>query len=111
MAQTKVVADDEDSEEEFTFLSSVREWVKENDQACSDEDSLRDFNLKVRFQGHVETTPPDHLSAILRVLSSQVCVGIDSSSPPKQPTEVSAQVAPMLARWAFLIEQLYRRRG
>jgi len=72
VAVTAEEAEDEDDDEDESLLGSVRTWMKEHsrEKDITDAESVRDFNLKVRFQGHVDSTPPDHLGAILHVLAA-----------------------------------------
>merc|ERR1711879_549873 len=92
--------DDDDDDVEETLTDSVRGWMKSNDQAQSDDSSLRDFNLKVRFQGHVDSTPPEHFRAMLQVIAEQIRESPDVSSA-KQPNAVSKIADPILARWGY----------
>lgn len=100
--------DDDEDEEDDTLLGSVRIWMVGNEQARTDDESLHDFNLKVRFQGHVSTTPPDHLGAILHVLSEQVCDDFDLVSM-KQPALVAKRVKLRIVRWAYILNELYKK--
>jgi len=103
-------AGDEDDEDiDATLIDSVRDWMAAQEQAPTGEESMRDFNLKVRFQGHVETTPPDHLSAILHILSAQISKAIDPANPPKQPAEVAKGASLALAKWTHVVAELYKR--
>merc|ERR1712232_181300 len=70
-------ASDEDTQEDKSLLASVRRWMSEYGQADFGDETLRDFNLKVRFQGHVNTTPPDHLECILEVMSTDAYKTLD----------------------------------
>eukprot|EP00929_Paragymnodinium_shiwhaense_P051887 TRINITY_DN26043_c0_g1_i3.p1 TRINITY_DN26043_c0_g1~~TRINITY_DN26043_c0_g1_i3.p1 ORF type:complete len:309 (+),score=144.07 TRINITY_DN26043_c0_g1_i3:186-1112(+) len=103
----EAAAEDSDEEGDETLLDSVRTWMKENESEKTDADSLRDFNLKVRFQGHVESTPPDHLECILQVMA------MDSYKSQlldlKQPSAVEKKMAPTVRRLAYLIGELYKK--
>lgn len=46
------------------------------EQAAVTKDSLHEFNLQVRFQGHVEKTPPDHLKEVLAILTAQASLRV-----------------------------------
>jgi len=97
--------DDDDDDEPEDLKASVRKWMCEVDLKDLQE-PLSDFNLKVRFQGHVESTPPDHIRAMLQVLVDQACA--DSSfGSLKQPMAVAKAVEPALVRWAKILEPLY----
>merc|ERR1719253_942072 len=74
MAQTKVEdGEDEEEDDEDDLKSSIKKWMAEQEDPENMEDALHDFNLKVRFQGHVDSTPPDHLTCILELLVEQAC--------------------------------------
>merc|ERR1711879_695329 len=100
--------DDDDDDVEETLTDSVRGWMKANDQSQTDDSSLRDFNLQVRFQGHVDSTPPDHLRSMLQVIAEQIQ---DDSvvSSAKQPNAVAKIANPILARWGYLLGEFYKR--
>merc|ERR1712110_1350513 len=61
---------------------------------------------KVRFQGHVDSTPPDHLGAMLHVaaMNSFTEFKLDSL---KQPAAVQKKVEPVISKWAFLLSEFY----
>jgi hypothetical protein len=105
-AKPEEIDDDDDVEE--NLLESVRSWISEQKDSTIDKETLRDFNLKVRFQGHVETTPPDHLAAILEVLSFEVFKEKKLENS-KQPAAVLKEVQPTFARWACMLDQLYNK--
>jgi len=96
-------ADDDEPED---LLSTVRKWMAEQEGQVH-SDILHDFNLKVRFQGHVDTTPPDHILAIIRVIVEETCSQCDLAAPKIQPTAVVKKVEPAIVRWAPLLEPLY----
>lgn len=96
--------DDEPDEEDL--LSSVRRWMSEQDAKVT-KGLLSDFNLKVRFQGHVESTPPDHLNCVIRLVCEEACAGCDLTSAKLQPTAVQKKAAPLLERWLPILEPLY----
>ena len=50
----------EEEEDDEDLASSVERWMKEQDEKIGKE-ALRDFNMKVRWQGHVNSLPADHL--------------------------------------------------
>lgn len=105
MAKVEDLEDEDDDDEPEDLLASVRKWMEE--QATVTKEALHDFNMKVRFQGHVETTPPDHLKAILRVITEQACAVCDLAAPKLQPTIVAQKAEPLVAKWAPLLEPLY----
>lgn len=109
MATTKTedVAEDSDEEEE-TLLGSVKRWMTENDETETGADSMRDFNLKVRFQGHVDSTPPDHLECILQVMAAEQYNKLELSSV-KQPAAVEKKIQPIMKRWAGLLGGLFKK--
>jgi len=98
--------DDEDADPE-DLLGSVRRWICEQKNEQITKDSIRDFNMKVRFQGHVDSTPPDHLRCILRVVVQEACAGCDLAAPKLQPGAVAKRVQPCVERWAPLLEVLF----
>jgi hypothetical protein len=100
---------DGDVEDDESLIDSVRKWMAEHREIASDDNSLRDFNLKVRFQGHTATTPPDHLAAVMQVLAWQCCMELDHAQPLKQPSDMAQVAAPMLARWTLIVGELYNR--
>lgn len=107
-AKVEEGGDDEDSDEDEDLKWSIKKWMKEQEDPENMEDALRDFNLKVRFQGHVDSTPPDHVAAILTLLVEQACA--DSSlGALKQPMAVAKVVEPLLVRWAKILEPLYEK--
>jgi len=101
-------AEDEDEEDDDEgaddLLGSVRRWMSEQTEVS--DNSVNDFNLKVRFQGHVDSTPPDHLGAILNVLVEQMCVVCDLSAPKLNPQTVCKAFLPPLQKWAPLLRSL-----
>lgn len=107
-AKVEEGGDDEDSDEDEDLKWSIKKWMKEQEDPENMEDALRDFNLKVRFQGHVDSTPPDHVAAILTLLVEQACA--DSSlGALKQPMAVAKVVEPLVVRWAKILEPLYEK--
>ena len=48
----------------------------EQDEKITKE-SLRDFNMKVRWQGHVNTLPADHLGRVRGWKQYQISAGAD----------------------------------
>merc|ERR1719356_140466 len=112
-AKGKEEPDDEGDEEEDEdlpedFLGAVRKFMKDLQEDVT-TDTLREFNLQVRFQGHEKTTPPDHLGAILRVLVEDACAACDLATPKLQPTAVAQSVKPAITRWTPLLRILYRK--
>eukprot|EP00928_Gymnodinium_smaydae_P012420 TRINITY_DN14504_c0_g1_i1.p1 TRINITY_DN14504_c0_g1~~TRINITY_DN14504_c0_g1_i1.p1 ORF type:complete len:336 (-),score=108.35 TRINITY_DN14504_c0_g1_i1:66-932(-) len=106
--ETAAAEDDDDDEAEETLVDSVRIWMAANDQEKSDDDSLRDFNLKVRFQGHVDSTPPDHLQAMLQVIAEEAKAD-EEVMAAKQPNAVAKKFDKVLARWGYLLGEFYKR--
>jgi len=107
MLKGEALEEEEDDEDDAgDFASSVRQWMSEQEDKVS-KDALRDFNMKVRFQGHVDTTPPDHLGCILRLIFQEACGACDLTAPKLQPTAVAKKAGPLLTRWAPLLEPLY----
>lgn len=102
-------ADEESDDEADDLLSSVRRWMNEQAEGKLPSDSNRDFNLKVRFQGHVDSTPPDHITCILHVLCEVGCKGLDLSNPKVSPAVVAKGVGPSIARFAPILEVLYEK--
>eukprot|EP00930_Biecheleria_cincta_P086825 TRINITY_DN76073_c0_g1_i1.p1 TRINITY_DN76073_c0_g1~~TRINITY_DN76073_c0_g1_i1.p1 ORF type:complete len:347 (-),score=116.76 TRINITY_DN76073_c0_g1_i1:150-1190(-) len=98
--------DNDDEPDEEDLMSSVRRWMSEQDAKVT-KGLLSDFNLKVRFQGHVDSTPPDHLNCVLRLVFEEACQGCDLTSAKLQPTAVQKKVAPLLERWLPILEPLY----
>eukprot|EP00440_Ansanella_granifera_P011896 gb/GFBE01012928.1/.p1 GENE.gb/GFBE01012928.1/~~gb/GFBE01012928.1/.p1 ORF type:complete len:341 (+),score=92.95 gb/GFBE01012928.1/:1-1023(+) len=109
MKESKVTddADSDDDDAAENLVDSVRAWMSHQGETKIDSEALRDFNLKVRFQGFVETTPPDHLGAMLEVIASQACAGSDLLS--KQPAAVADHVRSTMSRWTFMLDQLYSK--
>mmetsp|Transcript_59049 Transcript_59049/g.127742 ORF Transcript_59049/g.127742 Transcript_59049/m.127742 type:complete len:311 (+) Transcript_59049:28-960(+) len=100
--------DDDDEVEDEDLLASVRRWMGgPRDEKLRAEELLHDFNLSVRFQGHVDTTPPDHLGALLRVLTEDVCRELDLQAPKIQPGAVAKKAKPFVETWVFIIEEFY----
>eukprot|EP00933_Yihiella_yeosuensis_P016501 TRINITY_DN14067_c0_g2_i1.p1 TRINITY_DN14067_c0_g2~~TRINITY_DN14067_c0_g2_i1.p1 ORF type:complete len:355 (-),score=139.19 TRINITY_DN14067_c0_g2_i1:66-1130(-) len=111
MKEAKVEAGDEEEEEEEdeSLVGCVRTWMGEQpDGEAANKETLRDFNLKVRFQGHVETTPPDHLASMLEVIVSQLFKE-KSLGSVKQPNVVEEKVTPTIQRWSYMIDKLYEK--
>jgi hypothetical protein len=100
--------DEDDDDEDTSLLGCVRTWMAEQDGQTIDGDSVRDFNLKVRFQGHVESTPPDHLGATLQVIAAKCFTEMELASV-KQPQVVAKKVQPTVAKWAPLLETFYTK--
>mmetsp|Transcript_66535 Transcript_66535/g.184212 ORF Transcript_66535/g.184212 Transcript_66535/m.184212 type:complete len:227 (+) Transcript_66535:255-935(+) len=105
-------ADEDDSEEaddkdEPSLLDDVRAWMAGCGQAEAGEDALHDFNLKVRFQGHLETTAPEHLGALLQVLAAQAWQELGLATPA-QPVGIQERARHLVARWACMLGLLYQ---
>lgn len=100
--------DDEDDGPE-DLLSSVKRWMAEHETEKPDKESVKDFNMKVRFQGHVDSTPPDHLHCILQLLVAEACASCDLSAPKLQPAAVSKKVTPVIAKWSIMLGHLYSK--
>mmetsp|Transcript_26224 Transcript_26224/g.54818 ORF Transcript_26224/g.54818 Transcript_26224/m.54818 type:complete len:342 (-) Transcript_26224:60-1085(-) len=101
---------DEDGVEDFP--TSVRRWMNEQPQTLG-EDPMRDFNMQVRFQGHVDTTPTDHLGCLLSILFEEACstcISEAAASKKKlQPMAIAKKLEKPLTRWAPLLKALYRK--
>jgi len=106
LKEEDVEADNDDEPDEEDLMSSVRRWMSEQDAKVT-KGLLSDFNLKVRFQGHVETTPPDHLNCLLRLVFEEACAGCDLTSSKLQPTAVQKKAAPLLERWLPILEPMH----
>ncbi|CAE8642434.1 unnamed protein product [Polarella glacialis] len=102
--------EDDDSEDEVdeTLLSSTRAWMALHPPAPANEEFFRDFNLKIRLQGHVESTPPDHLRAMLQVITLQAFEDPDILSAT-QPAAVAEKLKPVLDKWAYMLGNLYSK--
>lgn len=98
--------DEEDEEEDSSLLGSVKRWMDEVKDEKIDADHLKDFNLKVRFQGHVDSTPPDHVSCILKILCNEILKDLDMSKPKMQPTVFSKKAEAILEKWSPLVNAL-----
>mmetsp|Transcript_13405 Transcript_13405/g.24669 ORF Transcript_13405/g.24669 Transcript_13405/m.24669 type:complete len:290 (+) Transcript_13405:47-916(+) len=102
---------EEDEEDMEDLEASVRRWMSEQPDTIGDQDAkdtLQDFNMSVRFQGHVDSTPPDHVGSILKVISEECCK-IVTVGEKLQPTTVSKQVEPLMSKWGGVLEQLVGR--
>lgn len=108
-ASKEEAGENDDEEDGDDLLSSVREWMAEQGDGKVPKQALSDFNMKVRFQGHVESTPPDHLFCILRVLVEEALKGIELSAPKLQPTAVAQKAEVAMTRWRALLEVLYKK--
>eukprot|EP00441_Pelagodinium_beii_P032690 CAMPEP_0197626184 /NCGR_PEP_ID=MMETSP1338-20131121/5268_1 /TAXON_ID=43686 ORGANISM="Pelagodinium beii, Strain RCC1491" /NCGR_SAMPLE_ID=MMETSP1338 /ASSEMBLY_ACC=CAM_ASM_000754 /LENGTH=365 /DNA_ID=CAMNT_0043196703 /DNA_START=69 /DNA_END=1166 /DNA_ORIENTATION=- len=104
----EVEEDDSDDDEVEDLASSTRRWMKEQPEKVA-KDAMRDFNMKVRFQGHVDTTPPDHIACILMHIFEEACSGVDLKDAKLQPQKVAKKAEPLLTRWAPLLEPLYEK--
>merc|ERR1712232_1249944 len=101
-------AEDDDDDEDLSLLGCVRSWMADQEGASTNSESLHDFNLKVRFQGHVESTPPDHMGAVLQAIAMQSCTELELVSA-KQPAVVAKKVQPIISKWAFLLAEFYKK--
>lgn len=111
MARGNVAADEGDSDsevEEETLRTSIVRWMSEQEQNIP-ADILHDFNMKVRFQGHVDTTPPDHLRALLQILVEEACKDVDLSVGKLQPTVVAKPAEKQFKRWCPLLTSLEKK--
>jgi len=109
---TGIAAADEvedDDEELDTLHGSVRVWMREQEPGTIPEDAVRDFNMKVRFQGHVDSTPPDHLGAILTVLLEEALGACDLKADKIQPGAVAKALTQSAERWVNLLRGLYSK--
>lgn len=109
MKEAKPAGEDEEEsdDEDESLVGSVRTWMGRW-EGDVDKDAIRDFNLKVRFQGHVDSTPPDHLASILEVIASDLLSNFDLAAA-KQPSAVSTKAEPMFEKWSTLLEQLLEK--
>lgn len=101
----KLEGDDDDEGEGEDLAASVARWMSEQEEIT--KESLRDFNMKVRWQGHVNTLPADHLGCILKILFKDACVSCDLSGK-LQPTAVAEKLKAPLARWGPVLEPMYQ---
>lgn len=101
----KLEGDDDDEGEGEDLGASVARWMSEQEEIT--KESLRDFNMKVRWQGHVNTLPADHLGCILKILFKDACASCDLSGK-LPPTAVAEKLKAPLARWAPVLEPMYR---
>merc|ERR1712232_41697 len=101
-------AEDDDDDEDLSLLGCVRSWMADQEGDRTNSDSLHDFNLKVRFQGHVDSTPPDHMGAVLQAIAMQSCTELELESA-KQPALVAKKVQPIISKWAFLLGEFYKK--
>jgi len=97
----------EEEEEALDFLSCVKSWMAASDKQLP-ENPLSDFNLKVRFQGHVDTTPPDHITAVLHIIAQQGCAECDLNAKT-QPTAVARKLEPIMKKWAAIMKPLFKK--
>lgn len=99
--------DSEDDDQPEDLLGSVKRWMEEQLEGPLPADAMRDFNMKVRFQGHVNTTPPDHLGAILNVLLEQAFRGFDLAT--SKPGAVAKALTQVAERWTGLLRDIYTK--
>eukprot|EP00439_Symbiodinium_sp_Y106_P077075 s357_g16.t1 len=80
----------------------------DDDEFDEDGDPMRDFNMQVRFQGHVDTTPTDHLGCLLSILFEEACstcISEAAASKKKlQPMAIAKKLEKPLTRWAPISE-------
>jgi hypothetical protein len=100
--------DDDDDDGEEDLLSSVRNWMKEQPDGEIPTD-IADFNMKVRFQGHVDTTPPDHFGAMLQVLVPEALSKCDLAAAKVSPGAIAKALTSLLERWAHILRALYSK--
>lgn len=98
--------DDDDDEDVEDLMASVKRWMGEQ-PAKIEKDAMRDFNMQVRFQGHVDTCPPDHIRAVLQLLCEEACKQCDLSNAKLQPGAVAKKAQPLVDRWMPLLKALY----
>lgn len=101
--------EDEEGDDADDLHGSVKKWMSEQPDGKIPEDAMRDFNMKVRFQGHVDTTPPDHLETVMMILVGEACKACDLAAPKIQPGAVAKAVGPLLERWANLLCGLHSK--
>lgn len=101
--------DDEEEGEGEDLSTSVARWMSEQEGQVTKE-SLRDFNMKVRWQGHVNTLPADHLGCILKILFKDAAASCDLTGK-LQPTAIAKKLEQPLGRWAPVLEPLYQSIG
>eukprot|EP00927_Polykrikos_kofoidii_P086733 TRINITY_DN9810_c0_g1_i1.p1 TRINITY_DN9810_c0_g1~~TRINITY_DN9810_c0_g1_i1.p1 ORF type:complete len:360 (+),score=83.77 TRINITY_DN9810_c0_g1_i1:74-1153(+) len=102
--------DEQDEDEEDDLLSGVKRWMSEVGSEKTNKDSIRDFNMKVRFQGHVDSTPPDHLTCLLKVVAAEACSRLDlTGAKPPQPAAIAKSITPAMRQWAGIIGGLYEK--
>jgi len=99
---------DEDDED---LLGSVNRWMTEQGSDATTKDSLSDFNMKVRFQGHVDSTPPDHVACVLEVVIGKAWKGGELAACKPQPNVMAKKITPFLTQWVALIGGLYTKVG
>mmetsp|Transcript_2127 Transcript_2127/g.2773 ORF Transcript_2127/g.2773 Transcript_2127/m.2773 type:complete len:418 (+) Transcript_2127:1-1254(+) len=97
--------DEDDEDDVLDLTTSVRRWMKEQENVNSD--SLHDFTLKVRFQGHGDTLPPDHLRSLLLVLVGEMALAEVDLSANIAPAAVSKKAEPFFERWSPMLEAVY----
>lgn len=100
-------AAEEDGDEEAPDLfKSVKDWMAEHrtDKNNAGTELIREFNLSVRFQGHVNSVPPDHVRCILHVIAASACQACDLTAK-LQPGVIAKKVD--IEHWISLIEELY----
>lgn len=98
--------EEDDADDDITLMGSVKKWMDEVQNEKITKEHLKDFNLKVRFQGHVDSVPPDHVLCILKIICIQVCNDLDMSKPKMQPTVFAKKIAPGLEKWSPLLNAL-----
>eukprot|EP00927_Polykrikos_kofoidii_P073938 TRINITY_DN69940_c0_g1_i1.p1 TRINITY_DN69940_c0_g1~~TRINITY_DN69940_c0_g1_i1.p1 ORF type:complete len:354 (+),score=93.82 TRINITY_DN69940_c0_g1_i1:111-1172(+) len=105
-------AENEDEDDEEDLFTSVKTWMAEHGEQKTNKESIRDFNMKVRFQGHVDSTPPDHLTCILQVMVDDACARLDlAAAKPPQPAAVAKSVTRGVKQWCGIISSLYDKIG
>merc|ERR1711957_632386 len=82
--------------------------MKEQDSSKVGKDVLPDFNLKVRFQGHVNSTPPDHFGAILEAIAADVVAATDLPGL-KQPTPLAKSAGVVFDKWSGMLDALLEK--
>jgi len=111
MAAEELDAEEAQSDDEPDDLqSTVKKYLGSVVEVAEDsKDAVHDFNLKVRFQGHVESTPPDHLACLLELLFGDAVGAVNLDDAKLKPNAVAKAAAPVLEKWTPLLEGLYSK--
>lgn len=103
--------DEDDEEDAEDLMGCVRRYLVDKKSAGEDAEPLHQFQMRVRFQGFSESLPMDHLQCVVRALSGDGCKACDLEVPKLQPSGVAKKVAPIVQKWAGLMDALYTRAG